>query len=189
MSEGRIGRSLRTRRKELGYTLSEVGRRSGLSTAFLSQLENDRARPSLSSLQRVADALGTTAVALMAAAEEASEVDVVRAGEAEQLSPEVDDDAAAVRPLVRGQRQLHALEFSGGLHHEEREFVHRNDEIMYVVRDAVVVSAAGKEHHLEAGDALYCPGGVPHRWRALSPDTKLLVVAVSDSVRATTTDA
>lgn len=198
MTDRRLGRTIRARRRERGDTLAAVAATSGLSTAFLSQLENDRARPSLDSLQRVADALGTTAVDLLAAADQAQEVDVVRADEEQLVQRAVDpaadgaagpDDAdrhsATVRPLVRGHRQLHALAFTGGLDHQEREFVHRNDELMYVVAGSVVVTAAGTETTLRVGDTLYCPGGVQHRWRAESVDTELLVVAVSERARVT----
>lgn len=207
MTDRRLGRTIRARRRERGDTLAAVATASGLSTAFLSQLENDRARPSLDSLQRVADALGTTAVDLLAAADQAQEVDVVRADEEQLVQREVDSPAdgatgpdgadrpsldrhsATVRPLVRGHRQLHALAFTGGLDHQEREFVHRNDELMYVVAGSVVVTAAGADTTLRVGDTLYCPGGVQHRWRAESVDTELLVVAVSERARITLPDS
>ena len=53
----------------LDLTLAAVAERSGLSVPFLSQIENERARPSMRSLQRMADALNTTAVELLAAAD------------------------------------------------------------------------------------------------------------------------
>lgn len=177
----RAGRAVRARRKEVGLTLARVASLSGLSAPFLSQVENDRARPSITSLQRIADALGTTAAQLLAASETGAEVDVVRADEASPL------DAARgsrVRPLVRGARQLHAMEFTGG-EHGDGTFVHRNDELMYVVHGSARAVADGEEHLLAAGDTLYCAGGTAHNWSPLTADTRVLLVAVSDSVRTT----
>ncbi|WP_460885301.1 helix-turn-helix domain-containing protein [Saccharopolyspora gloriosae] len=186
MSAPMLGRVIRARRKELGRTLAEIAGISGLSAPFLSQIENDRANPSMASLQRLADALGTTAVRLLAGAEQAGRVDIVRAGERAPMAA-TDDEDGTVRALVRGRRQLHALEFSGG-RHGDREFVHRNDELLYVVRGAARVIAGEAEHDLAEGDALYCSGGIRHSWQLLTPDAKVLLVAVAEDARITLDD-
>ncbi|MEV7342355.1 XRE family transcriptional regulator [Streptomyces sp. NPDC093544] len=173
----RVGAAVRRRRRALDLTLAVVAERSGLSVPFLSQVENERARPSKSSLERVADALGTTAVELLAAADPACSVDVVRAESAE-CAP-----TARVRPLVRGHHQLHATEFTGD-HDEGRELQLRNDKLMYVVDGAVEVEAEGRAHRLGRGDTMYLTGGVRHRWRATVPDTRVIVVEVADHIDA-----
>ncbi|MET9700871.1 XRE family transcriptional regulator [Streptomyces sp. NPDC006529] len=170
-----LGGAVRRRRRALDLTLAAVARRSGLSAPFLSQIENERARPSMRSLQRIADGLGTTAVELLAAADAVDRrVDVVRAREDPGLAPD-----AGVRPLVRGRQQMHALEFTGA-QHADREFEHRGDELMYVADGAAEVEAEGSTYRLGRGDTLYLTGGVRHRWRATSPDTRVLLVSVSD---------
>ncbi|MFE4257712.1 helix-turn-helix domain-containing protein [Streptomyces sp. NPDC056883] len=197
-SERRIGAGIRRRRRALDLTLAEVAARSGLSSPFLSQIENDRARPSMRSLQRVADALDTTAVQLLAAGETPRRVDIVRAdadpgldaglgsGAGAGVGAAVDagpDPTARVRPLVRGQHQMHALEFTGD-HDSERAFRHRNDELMYVADGAAEVEVDGRTHRLGRGDTLYLTGGVEHRWRAVEAGTRVLLVAVADHVEA-----
>lgn len=185
-SERRIGAGIRRRRRALDLTLAEVAARSGLSSPFLSQIENDRARPSMRSLQRVADALDTTAVQLLAAGETPRRVDIVRADADPGLDSGVESGhgpAARVRPLVRGQHQMHALEFTGD-HDADRAFRHRNDELMYVADGSAEVEADGRTHRLDRGDTLYLTGGVEHRWRALEAGTRVLLVAVADHVEA-----
>ncbi|MFE0106848.1 helix-turn-helix domain-containing protein [Streptomyces sp. NPDC059009] len=180
----RVGSAVRRRRRELELTLAVVAERSGLSVPFLSQVENERARPSMRSLQAVADALRTTAVELLAAADPACSVDVVRAGEAgDGGGPAHFSPDAKLRGLIRGHHQMQALEFTGD-HDEGREFQHRNDELMYVVEGGVEVEAEGRAYHLGPGDCLYLTGGVRHRWRAASADTRVLVVAVGDHIEA-----
>lgn len=171
----RLGGAVRRRRRALDLTLAQVAGRTGLSVPFLSQIENDRARPSMRSLQRIADALETTAVELLAAADTAGHpVDVVLAQDDAGLSP-----GSGVRPLVRGRRRLHALEFTGD-HRSDREFLHQDDELMYVADGAAEVEADGRHYRLSRGDTLYLAGGVRHRWRSTHPGTRVLVVAVSD---------
>lgn len=173
----RVGAAVRRRRRALELTLAVVAERSGLSVPFLSQIENDRARPSRSSLEKVADALRTTAVELLAAADPACSVDVVRA---EDTDPSKEPQ---VRSLVRGHHQLHASEFTGD-HDAGREFQHRNDELLYVADGAVEIEAEGRAYRLGRGDTLYLTGGVRHRWRATVPDTRVIVVAVAEHIEA-----
>ncbi|MEU6068235.1 MULTISPECIES: helix-turn-helix domain-containing protein [Streptomyces] len=173
----RVGAAVRRRRRALELTLAVVSERCGLSVPFLSQIENDRARPSTSSLEKVADALRTTAVELLAAADPACSVGVVRSDSPEQ------DFTPRVRSLVRGHHQLHASEFTGD-HDAGREFQHRNDELMYVADGAVEIEAEGRAYRLGRGDTLYLTGGVRHRWRATVPDTRVIVVAVAEHIEA-----
>ncbi|MEU2246278.1 helix-turn-helix domain-containing protein [Streptomyces sp. NPDC019224] len=169
----RVGAAVRRQRRSLGLTLAAVASRSGLSVPFLSQIENERARPSARSLDRVAEALETTPARLRAAADSARAVDVVRAAR---------EDGA--HRVVRGRHQLSALEFSGELD-LGREFQHRNDEIMYVAEGAAEVEAEGRAYRLVQGDTLFLSGGVRHRWRATLPGTRLLCVAVAEHIDAT----
>ncbi|WP_320778725.1 XRE family transcriptional regulator [Streptomyces sp. CRN 30] len=171
----RVGAAVRRRRRALDLTLAVVAERSGLSVPFLSQIENDRARPSTGSLEKVADALRTTAVELLAAADPACSVDVVRA--------EDGGSAPRVRSLVRGHHQMHASEFTGD-HDAGRELQYRNDQLMYVAEGAVEIEAEGRAYRLGRGDTLYLTGGVRHRWRATVPDTRLIVVAVAEHIEA-----
>ncbi|MFF7750316.1 helix-turn-helix domain-containing protein [Streptomyces sp. NPDC007971] len=176
----RVGAAVRRRRRALELTLAVVAERSGLSVPFLSQVENDRARPSRTSLEKLADALRTTAVELLAAADPACSVDVVRA----DLTAEGEGDCTPrTRSLVRGHHQLHASEFTGD-HEAGREFQHRNDELMYVAEGAVEIEAEGRAYRLGRGDTLYLTGGVRHRWRATVPDTRVVVVAVAEHIEA-----
>ena len=181
----RVGAAVRRRRRALELTLAVVAERSGLSVPFLSQIENDRARPSTSSLEKVADALRTTAVELLAAADPACSVDVVRAENAEPGTgggPEPEPEPRS-RSLVRGHHQMHASEFTGD-HDAGREFQYRNDQLMYVADGAVEIEAEGRAYRLGRGDTLYLTGGVRHRWRATVPDTRVVVVAVAEHIEA-----
>ncbi|MBX3218995.1 MAG: helix-turn-helix domain-containing protein [Labilithrix sp.] len=54
----RIGREIRRRRHAFGWTLEELAHRSGLSARYISNVENDRRDPSLSTIVAVAKALG-----------------------------------------------------------------------------------------------------------------------------------
>ena len=52
-----VGAQIRRRRREHQLTLTAVAARTGLNTGYLSQVENDKASPSLETLAALADAL------------------------------------------------------------------------------------------------------------------------------------
>ena len=51
---------MRTLRDEVGISQEELAGRSGLDRTYISGIERGRRNPSVRSLQRVSDALGTT---------------------------------------------------------------------------------------------------------------------------------
>lgn len=178
----RLGDVVHSRRLAAGLTLAQLSDQAQLSQSFLSQLENGRTNASLRSLQRISDALGATATELLAAADSTPAAVVVRATDdtrLEQVDPAAD---GSVRALVHGARDLRALEFTGGTTRGDREFVHDNDELIYVVKGAVTVAAQGAETTLGTGDTYYCVAGVRHRWWARTDDTVTLVLAVADGM-------
>jgi transcriptional regulator with XRE-family HTH domain len=55
-----IGLRIRSRRNELGFTIRELARRTGLSASFISQVEHNKTKVSLDSLRQIAEQLETS---------------------------------------------------------------------------------------------------------------------------------
>ncbi len=154
-----LGDVVHDRRRAARLTLATMSAKTELSQSFLSQLENGRTNTSLRSLQRIADALGTTATELLAAADNAPGAVLVRAGDGALEQAPTDNDGS-VRSLVHGAGDLRALEFTGGTGRGGREFTHQNDELIYVVSGTITLVADGEELTLSTGDTFYCAAGV-----------------------------
>ena len=69
-----IGQRIKGKRQENGLTLRNISEKSGLSVSFLSDIENDRRRPSLDRLTDLAKGLETT-VSYLLGEEELKEKD------------------------------------------------------------------------------------------------------------------
>ena len=181
--ELRLGGAIRARRRRLGMTLVEVAASAGLSHPFLSQLERGLARPSMRSLTAIAATLGTTAQALMADTElptapDTESVSVVR--RASDLVTPVDSPGGYVRPLVRGERAMLPVEYNGAPREFDEYYRHDGEEFVYVVQGLIEVDIEGEFHTAAAGDGVYYPGGLRHRWRSLS-DTEVRLVVVQQN--------
>lgn len=163
--EARLGRHLRALRRARGLTLKQLAARADLSHPFLSQLERGLARPSMGSLERIAYALGTSRVELIAACEPRPDpgegVSIVRA-----------EDGViggygygTARLLATGPRRFEPLEFRGANVEAGDHFEHEEDEFITVLEGTVAVSLGDHGvHTLGPGDSLYCRSGTPHRW-------------------------
>jgi transcriptional regulator with XRE-family HTH domain len=163
----RLGRRVRTLRLGRGLTLVEVAELAGLSHPFLSQLERGLARPSMTSLERIARALGTSQLELFAAAEEPVVADadtvpsLLRAGEG-AVGPYAEGRA---RLLVRGRRQFQPMEFEGSNADPGVFYEHDEDEFLTVLTGTVLVELDGEGTWLLGpGDSLYWHSRTPHRW-------------------------
>ncbi len=164
-----IGERIRALRRARGLTLVRLAELSGLSHPFLSQLERGHARPSMVSLERIARALGSSQLELIAAAESRDEqtpVALVRAGEG--TSGHYAEGEA--RLLVQGNRRFHPMTFAGDNPQAGDFFVHDEDEFVHVITGSVEIDLGERgTFALVEGDSLYYVGGTPHRWRALEP--------------------
>jgi transcriptional regulator with XRE-family HTH domain len=161
----RIGARIRALRLTRGFTLVQLAALAELSHPFLSQLERGRARPSMVSLEKIARALGSSQLELIAAAEDESS-DLVRA--AEGTRGHYGDGEA--RLLVHGTRGFVPMEFCGSNTEWGDSFEHDEDEFVHVISGAIEVDLGEQGVSvLREGDSLYYRGGTPHRWRAVRP--------------------
>ncbi len=164
----RLGARIRELRTARGLTLVQLAAATDLSHPFISQLERGLAQPSLATLRRMALALETSPIELIAASEApaaAPAIEVRRAGEGAVPHGFAGGDA---RLLAHGAQAFHPMAVASDALEPGERFVHDDEEFLHVVEGAlrVELGPAGDSavHELAAGDSIYYPGGVPHRW-------------------------
>lgn len=177
----RLGARIRSFRLARGLTLVELARLADLSHPFLSQLERGQARPSMVSLERIARALGSSQIELIAAATddlvpsaESSRVSLVRSIE----GPQGPFGGGEARILVRGDVPFVPMEFRGSNVSPGEFYTHEEDEFLHVVSGRVLVDLADEgSFELEPGDSIHYAGGTLHRWCSLAEgDYHLFIV-------------
>ncbi|GGF38375.1 helix-turn-helix domain-containing protein [Subtercola lobariae] len=187
-----LGAAIRAMRLSKSLTLVELARLANLSHPFLSQLERGHARPSMSSLERIARALETSQLDLLAEGAGGGQ-----SGAAEGLAHAATSTEARVatkvlaaegtrgpyaegegRLLVDARAKFQPMEFRGANGSFGDFYRHAEDEFVTVIEGDIVVDLeVGGLHSLAAGDSLYFIGGTPHRWRSFdgSPYRMLIV--------------
>jgi len=165
-SATQLGGYVRELRQQRGYTLSEVGARTGLSIAMLSMIERGRSNPSIGSLLALADALGVPMASLFQAVTPASDggAGVVRAATQKviQTSSGVQRRIIASDPKrgyeVAENRYDARTESSAVLTH------HQGYEVGFVLEGQLEVTVGDRTHLLSAGDAIQIESMQPHRF-------------------------
>jgi transcriptional regulator with XRE-family HTH domain len=152
-----IGRQVKRWRRDRGLTLAEVADRSGLNIGYLSQIENDKASPSLSCLASIGDALDVPIAWFLI--DEVTPPHVVRASERTTTTLErghlerVDDNAS------RGLSIIEAVAKPGartGAH------THAGDEHHIVLRGRFRMIQGDHVVEVGPGDYVRWDGTIPH---------------------------
>jgi transcriptional regulator with XRE-family HTH domain len=181
-----LGRTIRDLRHRHRLTLVQLAERTGLSHSFLSQLERGLAQPSMRSLHRIAQALGTSQDRLMAGQDAATgepPIAVLRAGEGVTFPMSERDPMAtgSARQLLAGPGNFYPTEFANLGRDFGEYFEHDGNEFLYVAEGRIEVDLAEPGSTrllmLGPGDSLRYPGAIPHRWRAAgNGPTRVLMV-------------
>lgn len=176
-SSARLGAHIRALRKLRGLTLVQLADATELSHPFLSQLERGLAQPSLGSLRRIAVALETSPIELIAAAEVVSDLAPIEVHRHDEGGLPSGFASGTARMLAHSGRPFHPVEVVGDNAEAGPVFVHAEDEFLYVVEGTVDVVLDGQALSLCAGESAYYAGGVAHRWSSADGSPyRLLVV-------------
>ncbi len=166
-----LGLAIRERRRARGLTLVNLAQMVGLSQPFLSQVENGKARPSMTSLYRIAHTLDTTPQALFGGSvDPTSSSTPVRAQQVRSIDFDGRKHESIVHLLLAGDAPFHVLEFAGLPAEFADYWEHDGYEAVYVIEGDVEIDLAGAVTQLNSGDFHSYPSDVPHRLR--SPDGK-----------------
>ncbi len=171
-----VGQAIRSLRLAQSLTLVELAARVELSQPFLSQVENGRAQPSMSSLYRIATALDTTPQALFGGPGSAAQPTLARAVDA--TVPAIATDGESLRRLLlSGGAPFHVVELVGLATDFLEPWQHHGFEALYVLTGPIDVEVDGACNTLTTGDFLSYPAQLPHRYRsALGSAARVLLI-------------
>jgi transcriptional regulator with XRE-family HTH domain len=172
-----VGRRLKALRTEQGITLAELGGMVGLSASYLSQIERNKAQPSLTTLSSVA---GTLGVELRSFFEHSAPVwKVVRKGRGEEFADQNCEVAFELLSSegVRGKFQPYRVTCRPGM--EIDTCAHPGEEFVFILEGQLEVSVGEETFTLKEGDSIHYQGSQAHGWRNDLPKECVLIWALS----------
>jgi transcriptional regulator with XRE-family HTH domain len=170
-----IGERLAALRREHRYSIRKLADRAGVSASLISDVERGKVEPSISTLKRVSDALGTTLTYFFS--EPAKQTGrVVRAGERVVLRG-LDDATGELRSAIQtsgirfelaSPEQAEKIEaifgrYEVGASLGDEPVTHAGEEWGMVLQGRLKVWVGDEIHFLDPGDSIWFPSTTPHR--------------------------
>jgi len=166
-----VGRQVRRWRTDRGLTLARVAESTGLNVGYLSQIENDKASPSLSCLASLATALDVPIAWFLV--DEQAAPDVVRASE--RRWREVQGGRAS-RVDGGGSSDIAIVEIDAQPGHGTGVHSHPGDEHHYVTSGRFRMTQGEHVTELGTGDYLRWDGLIPHNAEAIGDEPASMLI-------------
>lgn len=175
--EGSIGARVAELRKQHHYSIRSLASLAGVSASLISDVERGKVEPSISTLKRIASALGTTLTYFFSDPSQ-SNGRVVRASERVALSPDMDRQpegearraiwASGIRFELASPEHAENIEaiygrYEVGASMGDEPVTHEGEEWGMVLRGRLKVWVGEEIHFLDAGDSIWFPSTIPHR--------------------------
>jgi transcriptional regulator with XRE-family HTH domain len=160
-----IGTKVRELREQKGLTIRQLAEEVGCSPSLISQLENNRVDPSISTLKRIARALGVNIVDFFMD-EYLNHEDVVTTVE-RRVDIQLRRWDAKIQSLVRSTRNKRMQPFftrirpGGGSH---GMYHHEGEEFGYVLKGRLCLILEEREYEIGPNESFYFPSHIPHDW-------------------------
>ncbi|MCS7281217.1 MAG: cupin domain-containing protein [Desulfobacterota bacterium] len=159
-----LGMKLRQLREAKGLTLRELSLRVGCTPAFISQVENGKTEPSISTLKKIASALGVNIVDFFM--DNVNDEDVVTKEE-DRIDIHLKRWDAKIQSLVKNVTNKRMQPFytvikpGGGSH---GMYSHDGEEFGFVIKGEMVLRLNDKTHIIRQGESFYFSSRIPHDW-------------------------
>jgi len=170
----RIGNRVRGIRKQAGLTLKQLAEASGLTPGTLSKIENGLTKPSITTLQMIANSLKVDIGYLFKIEGEKRYV-ISRKG-IRKVS--YSERGSTGKPTYKVELLSEGMEnpfmepiIATLLARKDEDFnaiAHGGQELMYVLEGKVELTLGEKKFILKKGDAAYFDGDLPHKGISLS---------------------
>ena len=160
-----VGARIRGLREARGLSIRALGRESGLSANALSMIERGRTSPSVSTLYRIATALGVPITEIFRTDPERESVVLTRASSRTRVPFSRGLWEGLGGELFSGMVEPFALTLESGAHSGPHPIIHSGHEFVMCLRGQLEYQVDGELFLLEPGDSLLFASQLKHRWR------------------------
>jgi transcriptional regulator with XRE-family HTH domain len=160
-----IGERLRELREARNISMRALAAKSGLSANALSMIERGRASPSVSTLYKLADALGISITSFFGSDAERKQVVFLKADERTRVSFTRGVFEALGGEQFVGRVEPFLLTLENNAHSGPRSMMHTGHEFVFCLRGELEYQVERQIYQLSAGDSLLFAAHLKHRWK------------------------
>ncbi len=175
-----IGSKILQYRRQKGYTIKELAKKTKLTSSMLSQIERGNANPSINSLRIIAKALDVPLVNFFEDEDNVENL-VVRADQRKKLMMPSNHGFVyeSLSPNLSGKIQMVLLRLNPGEETTESLMSHEGEEAALVLEGKAKIYLEDGVFELESGDSIRIPPGKPHKWENIDNIIVTVVFAIS----------
>ncbi len=174
-----VGERLRELREARNISMRTLAGRSGLSANALSMIERGKASPSVSTLYKLADALGVSITTFFASDVERKQV-VFLKGDAR---PHVSFSRGVFEGLggeqFIGRVEPFMLTLENSANSGSRSMSHTGHEFIFCLRGELEYQVERQLFHLQAGDSLLFAAHLKHKWKNPGKNVATALIIIS----------
>ncbi|MGC2659079.1 MAG: XRE family transcriptional regulator [Bryobacteraceae bacterium] len=188
LSSYEIGAKLRHLRLRKKISLVDLGKHTGLSASMLSQLENGKLVPTLSTLARIAMVFDVGLEHFFADKRLSRTFTIVRAEERLRFPDRPDNQGPGfyfeVLAFGASEKTISAYlaDFPKHAAQEVAEHSHEGSELVHVLEGVLGIHYQSEDHLLNAGDSVYFDASEPHSYFGQS-DTPARAIVITTPPR------
>jgi len=171
-----LGQRVRYARQKHGLTLAVVAEQIACSESLLSKIERDRITPTLPTLFKLAEALGTSVAALFSD-QQKNQVVIYHQGERPELvlgskaGKQADTKFERIIPYVEGRlldANVHVVPPGGG---SSGAYSHLGEEVGFVMDGFIELTVDGSISLLKPGSSFFFNSSLPHSYRNIGTES------------------
>jgi transcriptional regulator with XRE-family HTH domain len=175
-----IADRLRELREERGLSMRTLAQKSGLSANALSMIERGRTSPSVSTLYKIADALGVSITSFFAPTSSRKRIVFVKANERTHVSLPRGTWEGLGGEHFTGRVEPFILTLETGAGSGEKAMDHGGHEFVYCLRGSIEYEVEEQTFQLERGDSILFLAHLEHRWKNIGKTVASILVVLSN---------
>ncbi|NIK77601.1 transcriptional regulator with XRE-family HTH domain [Paenibacillus castaneae] len=170
-----IGSTIRTIRKRKNITITQICEETGLSQGFMSQVENNKTSPSISTLESIANALKVPLAYLLLRQEE--RMNIVRKEERQITQNGIMNIKVEQLSSTKNVR-MRLVEFPPGTSTGDVPHAHEGEEVHFVVKGRIYAEQGEDKDEFGEGDSYSWNACTPHLVRNIGEDIAIVLISI-----------
>ena len=175
-----VGRRMRLQRVSRGLSVRALAQNAGITAGALSQIENGKSSPTVSTLKKLLTAMGLTLGEFFGQNGEGNDAGsfITRSSNLINIAPGRGLRYLSIPGTTKG-RSLQVLHetYAPGAGTGDEHYHHPGEESGFCLSGSVEITVAGRREILGPGDAYYYASTLPHRWRNIGRVPAVVVSA------------
>lgn len=174
-----IGERLRELREARNISMRTLATKSGLSANALSMIERGRASPSVSTLYKLAEALGISITTFFGSDAERKQVVFLKSDQRARVSFTRGVFEGLGGEQFVGRVEPFMLTLENSANSGPRTMTHSGHEFVFCLRGELEYQVERQLYHLEAGDSLLFAAHLKHKWRNPGRNVTSAIIIIS----------